>query len=139
MCLRVYIGYKKKIFSEIWQVREREDGKEKEKDRKGSGFGERLKQTYSFTTKSVFFCRQPYSNHKLAFSALLREQHVCLGEKNGIKYPVHVSTLALFVLTEGLVKRTVYCTLLLNLLAQQTIIQHFLYNVEHVLMMLFTH
>lgn len=101
--------------------------------------GERLKQTYSFTTKSVFFCRQPYSNHKLAFSALLREQHVCLGEKNGIKYPVHVSTLALFVLTEGLVKRTVYCTLLLNLLAQQTIIQHFLYNVEHVLMMLFTH
>lgn len=60
-------------------------------------------------------------------------------KKNGIKCPVHVSTLALFVLTEGLVKRTVYCTLLLNLLAQQTIIQHFLYNVEHVLMMLFTH
>lgn len=89
-------------------MREREDGKEKEKDRKGSGFGERLKQTYSFTTKSAFFCRQPYSNHKLAFSALLREQHVCLGEKNGIKCPVHVSTLALFVLTEGLVKRTVY-------------------------------
>lgn len=88
---------------------------------------------------NLFFCRQPYSNHKLAFSALLREQHVCLGEKNGIKYPVHVSTLALFVLTEGLVKRIVYCTLLLNLLAQQTIIQHFLYNVEHVLMMLFTH
>lgn len=35
-----------------------------------------------FLLPELPFCRQPYRDHMLAFSAPQREQHVCLGEKN---------------------------------------------------------
>lgn len=59
---------------------------------KGIKFGERLMQTYSFfiLLPELPFCSQPYGDHKLAFSALQREQHVCLGEK--INFQIHAST-----------------------------------------------
>lgn len=115
---------------------------DREKKERGIKFGERLMQTYSFYYPELPFCRQPYRDHKLGFSAPQREQHVCLGEKNKLLNSCFNTVNSGLIFVEAGPAK-IYCSFFTlfqaNVLAPHRAMMqlNLLYNMELVLMMLF--